>query len=353
MRLKIAVLPGDGIGPEIIRQARKVVNAIANKFNHSVEWNYGLTGADAIKKLGAPYPDETHKICIDSDAVLFGAVGDLKFDNDVSAKSRPEDGLLLMRKKLGLYANIRPIITFPSLIKQSPLKENLIKNVNFLFFRELTSGIYFGEKGRKNNGKTAYDVCTYHYDEILRIMRLAYQYAMKREKKICIVDKANVLETSRLWREIGQNVAKEFKKVKTEFLFVDAAAMKIIQSPENFDIIVTENMFGDILTDEASVISGSIGLIPSASIGLYTSVFEPIHGSYPQVAGKNIANPIGTILSAAMMFEYAFNLKNESNRIIEIVNQSIEEKILTKDIAYKGDKISSTDEVGDWISKKI
>jgi 3-isopropylmalate dehydrogenase len=352
MNLKIAKLAGDGIGPEVIEQAVKVVNAIAEKYQHQIEWTEGLTGAAAIDAVGNPYPDETHEICMNADAVLFGAIGHPKFDNDPSAKVRPEQGLLAMRKKLGLYANIRPTTTFPSLIHKSPLRRDLVEGADFVCIRELTGGIYFGEKGRKDDGKTAYDLCIYTYEEVERIVRLSYQYAMNRNKKLCVVDKANVLESSRLWREVAQKIEKEFPEVETEYLFVDAAAMRIIQYPKGFDVMVTENMFGDILTDEASVISGSMGLMPSASIGIHTSVFEPIHGSYPQAAGKNIANPLGTILSAAMMFEYAFDLKEEAERIREIVNLSLEEKAVTIDIAEEG-KALSTSEVGDWVASRI
>lgn len=352
MNLKIAKLAGDGIGPEVIEQAVKVVDAIAKKYQHQIEWTEGLTGAAAIDAVGNPYPDETHEICMNADAVLFGAIGHPKFDNNPSAKVRPEQGLLAMRKKLGLYANIRPTTTFPSLIHKSPLRRDLVEGADFVCIRELTGGIYFGEKGRKDNGKTAYDLCIYTYEEVERIVRLSYQYAMNRNKKLCVVDKANVLESSRLWREVAQKIEKEFPEVETEYLFVDAAAMRIIQYPKGFDVMVTENMFGDILTDEASVISGSMGLMPSASIGIHTSVFEPIHGSYPQAAGKNIANPLGTILSAAMMFEYAFNLKEEAKRIREIVNLSLEEKAVTIDIAEEG-KALSTSEVGDWVASRI
>lgn len=352
MDLKIARLDGDGIGNEVVQQAVKVVNAIGKKFNHSITWNEALVGSAAIEEYGIPYPQETHKICMESNAVLFGAIGDPKYDNDPLSKIRPEQGLLSMRKKLGLYANIRPILTFPLLFHHSPLKKELIKNVDFVCIRELSSGIYFGDKGRKNNGKTAYDVCIYNYEEVERIMLLAFEYAMKRRKKISIVDKANVLETSRLWRELGQVFEKKFVEVQVEYLYIDSAAMQIIQNPKHFDVVVTDNMFGDILTDEASVISGSMGLMPSASIGKFTSVFEPIHGSYPQVAGKNLANPLATILSAAMMFD-SFNLQLEANRIREVVNQSIEKGIVTIDIVNQKNKSFSTSEVGDWISFSI
>lgn len=286
MNLNIAVLAGDGIGPEVIDQALKVVQAVATKFNHNVSLTHALTGAAAIDATGNPYPDETHEVCMKADAVLFGAIGHPRFDNDPSAKVRPEQGLLAMRKKLGLYANIRPTLVFPSLLHKSPLRRELIEKADFVCIRELTGGIYFGEKGRNETRDKAWDVCVYTREEVERIIRLAYEYAMNRRKKLCIVDKANVLESSRLWREVGQEIEKEFPEVETEYLFVDAAAMRIIQWPEGFDVMVTENMFGDILTDEASVISGSMGLMPSASIGLHTSVFEPIHGSYPQAAGK-------------------------------------------------------------------
>jgi 3-isopropylmalate dehydrogenase len=352
MNLNLAVLAGDGIGPEVIDQAIKVVDAIGKKYGHTINYTHAITGAVAIDEVGNPYPDETHEICMNADAVLFGAIGHPKFDNDPSAKVRPEQGLLAMRKKLGLYANIRPTLFFPSLLHKSPLRRELIENADFVCIRELTGGIYFGEKGRNEAGDKAWDVCEYTKPEVERIIRLAYEYAMQRSKKLCIVDKANVLETSRLWREVGQSLEKEYPEVTTEYLFVDAAAMRIIQWPEGFDVMVTENMFGDILTDEASVISGSMGLMPSASIGLHTSVFEPIHGSYPQATGKNIANPLGTVLSAAMMFEYAFKLMDEAQEIKDIVNKSLEEGIVTIDIADSG-KAYSTSEVGDWLAKQI
>lgn len=351
MKLKLAVLPGDGIGPEIIEQAMKSVKTIAGKFNHELEYQYGLTGAVAINQVGEPYPDETHELCMQSDAVLFGAVGDPKFDNNPKAKVRPEQGLLSMRKKLGLYANIRPVEPFRSLLHKSPLRRELVDGANFVAIRELTGGIYFGEKGRRDDGNTAFDTCTYSRSEIERILKLGYEFAMKRNKKLTVVDKANVLESSRLWREIAQEMAPRYPEVKTEYMFVDNAAMQIIQWPKNFDVMVTENMFGDILTDEASVITGSLGLLPSASVGIHTSVFEPIHGSYPQAAGKDIANPIATILSAAMMFEYAFSLKEEGLLIRQAVDASMTEGIVTEDIAQG--KAFKTSEVGDWIAGYI
>jgi 3-isopropylmalate dehydrogenase len=352
MDFKIAVLPGDGIGPEIIDQAKKVVSALGKKFNHNFSFTHGLVGAIAIDKTGNPLPAETLALCKSSDAVLFGAIGDPKYDNNPAAKIRPEQGLLSMRKELGLYANVRPVTTFRSLINKSPLKKEIVQGVDIMMIRELTGGIYFGKpQGRSEDTNTAYDTCVYSRYEIERIVRLGCQYAMKRKKKVTVVDKANVLATSRLWRETAVFVAKEFPEVTMDFMFVDNAAMQLIQWPSRFDVIVTENMFGDILSDEASVLTGSLGLLPSASIGMSTSVFEPIHGSYPQAAGKNIANPLGTILSVAMMFDLAFNLKREAEIIIEAVEKSIDTDYVTEDLNKTNPK--STSQVGDWISDYI
>lgn len=352
MNIRIALLSGDGIGPEIISQAVKVVEAIAGKFNHKIRYEKGLVGAIAIDKAGNPFPDETFELCKRSDAVLFGAIGDPKYDMDPKAFIRPEQGLLAMRKKLGLFANIRPVFTFPSLIEKSPLKPEIIDGVDFIVIRELTGGIYFGEpRGRSEDGNVAFDTCIYTREEIERILHLAFQYAKKRSGKLTVVDKANVLASSRLWRETAQEMGKEYPDVDLDFMFVDNAAMQIIQNPKRFDVMVTENMFGDILTDEASVICGSLGLLPSASIGKLTSVFEPIHGSYPQAAGKNIANPLGTILSASLMFNYAFKLKDEASLIYLAVEQSLKQGIVTEDIA--NDNPKTTSKVGDWIANYI
>jgi 3-isopropylmalate dehydrogenase len=352
--MKIAVLPGDGIGPEIIQVALNVTKIVCEKFGHELQYEYGICGASAIDKVGNPYPDETHELCMQSDAVLFGAVGDPKFDNNPLAKVRPEQGLLAMRKKLGLYANIRPVTTFESLIHNSPLRAELIKGADFICIRELTGGLYFGRpQGRSEDGNTAYDTCVYTRNEVTRIVTLAYEYAMKRRKKLTVIDKANVLATSRLWREVAKEIAPKYPEVETEYLFVDSAAMRIIQLPTSFDVMVTENMFGDILTDEGSVVTGSMGLLPSASIGMYTSVFEPIHGSWPQAAGQNIANPLAAILSAAMMFEYSFGMEREANLIRKAVNASINANIRTSDIQTEGEKSYGTSEVGEWIVKYI
>ena len=352
MDFKIAVLSGDGIGPEIIDQAKKVVTAIGKKYNHKFNFAPGLVGAIAIDKTGNPLPDETLDLCKSSDAVLFGAIGDPKYDNNPAAKVRPEQGLLAMRKELGLYANVRPVTTFPALIDKSPLKREIVQGVDIMMIRELTGGIYFGKpQGRSEDGNTAYDTSVYSRYEIERVVKLACEYAMTRSKKLTVVDKANVLATSRLWRETALLVARGYKELTIDFMFVDNAAMQLIQNPGRFDVIVTENMFGDILSDEASVLTGSLGLLPSASIGLSTSVFEPIHGSYPQAAGKNIANPLGTILSVSMMFDLAFNLKTEAETVRTAVEKSIEAEIVTEDLNRTHPK--STSQVGDWITEYI
>ena len=353
MKLKIALLAGDGIGPEVTNQAVKVCNSIAEKFNHEIEWIPALTGAAAIEKTGDPYPDETHQVCINSDAVLFGAIGHPRFDNDPSASVRPEQGLLKMRKKLGLFANIRPTFTFSSLIENSPLKKDRIEGTDLVFLRELTGGIYFGERGRKDNGNTAFDTCTYNRTEIQRLAKKGFELAMTRSKKLCCVDKANVLESSRLWRETVQDMEKDFPKVEVTYEFVDAVAMRLIQWPNSYDVLITENLFGDILTDEASVISGSMGLMPSASVGTDIGLYEPIHGSFPQATGKDIANPLATILSAAMMFEMSFNLKEEGAMIRKVVDESLVEGIVTGDLVKEGGKKYKTSEIGDYLANKI
>ncbi len=354
MNLNIALLPGDGIGPEIVAQAIKSVEAICEKYGHTLSTTPALVGACAIDAEGNPYPEATHQICMNSDAVLFGAIGDPRFDNNPAAKVRPEQGLLAMRQKLGLYANIRPVTTFKPLLYKSPLRADVVAGTDLMCIRELTGGIYFGRpQGRSEDSNTAYDTCVYSRHEIERIVILAYEYAMKRNKKVTIVDKANVLCTSRLWREVAQEIEKKYPEVETEYMFVDNAAMQLIQWPSRFDVMVTENMFGDILTDEASVITGSLGMLPSASIGLHTSVFEPIHGSYPQAAGLDIANPVATILSAALMFEYAFGLMEEGRAIRTAVDASLEEGVVTADIAAQGASSYSTSHVGDWIAQKI
>ena len=352
MKLNIALLAGDGIGPEVIEQAVKVSDAVAEKFGHDITWTPALTGAAAIDALGEPYPDKTHEVCVNADAVLFGAIGHPKYDNDPSAKVRPEQGLLKMRKKLGLFANVRPTFTFPSLIDKSPLKKERIEGTDLVFLRELTGGIYFGEKGRRDGGEIAYDNCVYSRAEVQRLAKKGFELAMTRSKKLCCVDKANVLETSRLWRETVQAMEKDYPEVTVSYEFVDAVAMRLVQWPNSYDVLITENLFGDILTDEASVISGSMGLMPSASIGTDNQLFEPIHGSYPQATGLNIANPLATVLSAAMMFEMAFNLPDEGAAIRNVVNKALEKGVVTEDLA-NGGKSYGTKEVGDWLAANI
>lgn len=350
MKLNIAVLAGDGIGPEISVQGVAVMKAVCKKFNHSVTFKEAICGADAIEKVGDPFPQETFEICRKADAVLFSAVGDPKFDNDPTAKVRPEQGLLAMRKKLGLFANIRPVQTFKCLVHNSPLKSDIVDGADFICIRELTGGMYFGEKYQDDN--KAFDTNLYTRHEVERILKVAFEYALKRRKHLTVVDKANVLASSRLWRKIAQEMAPLYPEVNTDYMYVDNAAMKMIQDPRFFDVIVTENTFGDILTDEGSCISGSMGLLPSASTGTGTPVFEPIHGSWPQAKGKNIANPIAQILSVAMLFEY-FNLMDEGEIIRNAVNASLDANIRTPEIQVNGGATYGTREVGEWIVKYI
>ena len=351
MKLNIALLAGDGIGPEVIDQAVKVSDAVAGKFGHEITWKPALTGAAAIDAVGEPYPDTTHEICKNADAVLFGAIGHPRFDNDPSAKVRPEQGLLKMRKALGLFANVRPTFTFPSLLDKSPLKRERIEGTDLVFLRELTGGIYFGEKGRRDGGETAFDNCVYTRAEVQRLAKKGFELAMTRSKKMCCVDKANVLETSRLWRETVQAMEKDYPEVEVSYEFVDAVAMRLVQWPNSYDVLITENLFGDILTDEASVISGSMGLMPSASVGESAALFEPIHGSYPQATGLDIANPMATVLSAAMLFEH-FGLQAEGKAIRDAVNNALNEGMVTEDLA-DGGKAYGTKEVGDWLAANI
>lgn len=346
MNLKIAVLPGDGIGPEISRQGVDVMTAVCEKFGHNVSYEYAICGADAIDKVGDPFPEETFKTCMDADAVLFSAVGDPKFDNDPTAKVRPEQGLLAMRKKLGLFANIRPVETFDCLIHKSPLKDELVRGADFICIRELTGGMYFGEKYQDND--KAYDTNAYTRHEVERILEVAYKYAMQRRKHLTVVDKANVLASSRLWRQVAKEVALRYPEVETDYMFVDNAAMRMIQDPKFFDVMVTENTFGDILTDEGSCITGSMGLLPSASTGEHTPVFEPIHGSWPQAKDQNIANPLAQILSVAMLFEY-FGLKEEGAIVRKAVNASLDANVRTPEIQVEGGARYGTKEVGAWI----
>ena len=350
MKKKIAVILGDGIGPEVTEQSIKVLNIIAKQFKHEFSYEHALMGAIAIDKTGNPLPDETIKICLASDAILFGAIGDPKYDNDPTAKLRPEQGLLKLRKELQLFANIRPVKTYETLQHLTPLKPRILENVDFIIFRELTGGIYFGEKTVSADGKVATDNCSYSVAEIERIAHLAFQYAQKRKKKLTLVDKANVLETSRLWRKVVQKMAGEYKDVTVDYLFVDNAAMQIILNPAQFDVVLTENLFGDIISDEASVLAGSLGMLPSASVGNTVALFEPIHGSYPQAKGKDIANPMGSILSAAMLLDHV-GMQKEASIVREAVDWCLSNKFVSKDI----DALNSysTSAIGDLICEYI
>jgi 3-isopropylmalate dehydrogenase len=350
MKKNIAVILGDGIGPEVTKQSIRVLDAVAEQFNHEFHYSYGLMGADAIDKTGNPLPDETLETCVESDAILFGAIGHPKYDNDPTAKVRPEQGLLKLRKSLGLFANIRPVSTFPTLNHLSPLKPQQLDGVDFVVYRELTGGIYFGKKEVNADYTEASDLCIYNKTEIERIAHLAFKAAQQRKKKLTLVDKANVLETSRLWRKVVQEVATGYQDVKVDYMFVDNAAMQIILYPKQFDVILTENMFGDIISDEASVISGSLGMLPSASVGASTAMFEPIHGSYPQAAGKDIANPIGSILSAAMLLDH-FQMFEEATAVREAVNWTLDNGFVTRDIDPVNSYFTST--IGELVSDHV
>jgi 3-isopropylmalate dehydrogenase len=350
MELKVAVLAGDGIGPEISAVGVDVMTAVCEKFGHNVTYEYAICGAHAIDEVGDPFPEQTYEICKQADAVLFSAVGDPKFDNNPKATVRPEQGLLAMRKKLGLFANIRPVQTFECLLHKSPLRMELVKGADFICIRELTGGMYFGEKYQDND--KAYDTNYYTRPEIERILKVAFQYAMQRRKHLTVVDKANVLASSRLWRQIAQEMAPQYPEVTTDYMYVDNAAMRMIQEPTFFDVMVTENTFGDILTDEGSVITGSMGLLPSASIGESTPVFEPIHGSWPQAKGLNIANPLAQVLSVAMLFEY-FNLKEEAALIRRAVDASLDAYVRTPEIQVEGAPKYGTKEIGQWLVEYI
>lgn len=350
----ILIVPGDGIGQEVTAVGKKILQAIAAKFNHVFTYDEALIGHVAIESTGNPLPDETLAKMKNADAVLFGAVGHPKYDNDPSAKVRPEQGLLKMRKELGLYANIRPIKLFDELLSASSIKPEILKGADILFFRELTGDIYFGEKGRKNNGDTAFDVAEYSRYEVERIGRKAFEAARSRRKKLCSVDKANVLETSRLWREVIQKMAPEYPDIEVEYQFVDATAMLLIKDPRRFDVVVTANLFGDILTDEASQIAGSMGMLASASIGDGTGVYEPIHGSGHDITGKGIANPLASILSVALLLDISFAMKEESNLVINAVDKVLKAGFRTKDISDANtgqNKILNTEAMGEEVLK--
>ena len=351
MKANITIMSGDGVGPEITREAVKVLQAIESVFNHDLSIKEVLFGGIAIDETGTPYPEETQKSCKNSDAVLLGAVGGPKW-SDPNMKVRPEkEGLLEMRADLGIYANIRPIKTYPELIDNSPIKNRYLENIDMVFVRELTGGIYFGEK--KKSDTSASDICEYSKVEIERITRVAANIAQNRRKKITSVDKANVMATSQLWRSTTTElIEKEYNELELEHIFIDAATMHLLSRPGDFDVILTDNLFGDILTDEAAMLTGSIGMLPSACLGENSfGVYEPIHGSAPDIANQDIANPCGAILSAAMLLQYSLNLKEEAQAIEQSVSGVIGEGILTKDLTDSS--YVSTEEMGTAVAKKI
>ncbi|MBB5638609.1 3-isopropylmalate dehydrogenase [Pedobacter cryoconitis] len=356
MKKNILVIPGDGIGPEVTHWGKAVLEQIATVFDHEFIFDEALMGHAAIEATGNPLPDETLEKARKSDAILFGAVGHAKYDNDPSLKVRPEQGLLKIRKELGLYANLRPILLFDELLNASSIKAHILRGTDILFFRELTGDVYFGEKTRSEDKNTASDLMIYHKYEVERIAHKAYEAAMQRGRKLCSVDKANVLESSRLWRETVQEIAKQYPEVETQHLFVDNAAMQLIKDPKQFDVVLTANLFGDILTDEASQIAGSMGMLASASVGDGTGFFEPIHGSAHDITGKDLANPLASILSAALMLEISFGLKEEAQLIISTVDKVLKEGYRTSDIADDSTspyKVLGTKDMGKLVLKFI
>jgi 3-isopropylmalate dehydrogenase len=352
----ILIVPGDGIGQEVTTVGKQVLDRIAEKFGHEFTYEEALIGHVAIEATGEPLPEETLVKMRASDAILFGAVGHPKYDNDPSAKVRPEQGLLKMRKELGLYANFRPIKLFDELLEASSIKPEILKGSDILFFRELTGDVYFGKRERLDDGNTAYDTMIYSKYEVERIARKAFEAARTRSKKLMSVDKANVLESSRLWREVIQKIAPEYPDVNVEHQFIDAAAMLLIKDPRRFDVVVTGNLFGDILTDEASQIAGSMGMLASASVGDSTGVYEPIHGSAHDITGKGVANPLASVLSAALLLDISFGLKAEADAIIAAVDKVLKEGFRTRDIANSetpADKILGTDAMGAELLKHL
>ncbi|MFN8346086.1 MAG: 3-isopropylmalate dehydrogenase [Spirosomataceae bacterium] len=352
----ILIVPGDGIGQEVTTVGKLVLDRIAEKFGHEFTYDEALIGHVAIEATGDPLPEETLVKMRASDAILFGAVGHPKYDNDPSAKVRPEQGLLKMRKELGLYANLRPIKLFDELLDASSIKPEILQGCDILFFRELTGDVYFGKRERLDDGNTAYDTMIYSKYEVERIARKAFEAARTRSKKLMSVDKANVLESSRLWREVIQKLVPEYPDVEVEHQFIDAAAMLLIKDPRRFDVVVTGNLFGDILTDEASQIAGSMGMLASASVGDSTGVYEPIHGSAHDITGKGVANPLASVLSAALLLDISFGLKEESEAIIAAVDAVLKAGFRTRDIANSetpADKILGTDAMGAELLKNL
>lgn len=356
MKKHILVIPGDGIGPEVTTWGKAALAQIAQIYGHEFTFDEALMGHAGIEATGNPLPDETLEKAKKADAILFGAIGHAKYDNDPSLKVRPEQGLLKIRKELGLYANLRPILLFDELLSASSIKPEILQGTDILFFRELTGDVYFGEKKRSDDRNTASDLMVYSRYEVERIAHKAYQAAMQRSKKLCSVDKANVLEASRLWREVVQEIAKQYPEVQTEHMFIDNAAMQLIKNPKQFDVVLTANLFGDILTDEASQIAGSMGMLASASVGDGTGFFEPIHGSAHDIAGKDLANPLASILSAALMLEISFGLTEEAKTLVDAVDAALKDGYRTGDIADSTtptDKKLGTAAMGQLISTYI
>lgn len=356
MKKNILIIPGDGIGQEVTTWGKKVLEKIGENYGHEFSFDEAIMGHTAIEATGNPLPDETLAKAKASDAILFGAIGHIKYDNDPSAKVRPEQGLLKIRKELGLYANLRPILLFDELLDASSLKPEILQGTDILFFRELTGDVYFGEKNRNEDNTFASDLMNYHRYEVERIARKAYDAARTRSKRLCSVDKANVLETSRLWREVVQEIAKEYPDVETEHMFIDNAAMQLVKNPKKFDVVLTANLFGDILTDEASQIAGSMGMLASASVGDGTGFFEPIHGSAHDIAGQNKANPLASILSAALMLDISFGLQDEAKAVTNAVAETLKAGWRTGDIANsstESSKILGAQEMGEKVLEFI
>ncbi len=356
MKKNILIIPGDGIGQEVTTWGKKVLEKIGENYGHEFSFDEAIMGHTAIEATGNPLPDETLAKAKASDAILFGAIGHIKYDNDPSAKVRPEQGLLKIRKELGLYANLRPILLFDELLDASSLKPEILQGTDILFFRELTDDVYFGEKNRNEDNTFASDLMNYHRYEVERIARKAYEAARTRNKRLCSVDKANVLETSRLWREVVQEIAKEYPDVETDHMFIDNAAMQLVKNPKKFDVVLTANLFGDILTDEASQIAGSMGMLASASVGDGTGFFEPIHGSAHDIAGQNKANPLASILSAALMLDISFGLQEEAKTVTHAVAETLKAGWRTGDIANsstEASKILGTQEMGQKVLEFI
>ena len=356
MNARIAVIPGDGIGPEVTSQAIKVLNKIAEKFNHNFEYEYLPMGGVSIDEFGIPLTDEVLNKAKNSDAVLLGAVGGPKWD--IPGKPRPEQGLLGIRAGLEVFANLRPAILFSALKDACPLKAELVgDSLNILIVRELTGGIYFGKSGRSADGMSAYDTETYSKHEITRLLQRAADAAMQRKKRVTVVDKANVMESSRLWREVAKEFFIQYPELTVDYMYVDNCAMQLIKNPSRFDVIATSNLFGDILSDEMSMLTGSIGMLPSASLGEGKGLYEPIHGSAPDIAGQDIANPSATILAVAMLLLYSFNLKNEAKTVEDAVEKFINDGYRTLDLIInnntKGFKIVGTKQAGDIIAGNI